>query len=49
MDNGVRINVRTVTICYKSRVKFPVHAMELGAVLAINVVFQIKVDGQLLM
>jgi hypothetical protein len=37
-------------ICYKFRVKLPVHAMELGAVHAINVVFQKKVnDGQSLM
>lgn len=31
-------------ICYKSIVKLPVHAMELGAVHAINVVFQKKLE-----
>lgn len=32
-------------ICCKRKVKCPVHAVELGAVHAINVVFQVKLDG----
>jgi len=34
------MNMHIVMICYKFGVKLPVHAMELGAVHAINVVFQ---------
>jgi hypothetical protein len=37
--------------CYdllQIRVKYPVHAMQVGAVHVINVVFQVKLDGQLL-
>jgi len=30
-----------IMICYKPKVKCPVHAVELGAVHAINVVFQV--------
>ena len=37
------MNMDIVMICYKSKVKLPVHAMELGAVHAFNVVSRKKV------